>query len=78
MKERTLETIAALATPPGEGAIGIVRLSGPEAPVVAARIFTSLKGAAGVPFTPFRLTLGRVIAPGSGEEIDEGNCYVKL
>lgn len=33
------ETIAAISTPPGEGAIALVRLSGPEAVAVAARIF---------------------------------------
>ena len=29
--ERTTDTIAAVATPAGPGAIGILRLSGPEA-----------------------------------------------
>jgi tRNA modification GTPase len=33
------DTIAAIATPPGEGGIGIVRLSGPDAFAIAARIF---------------------------------------
>ncbi len=32
------DTIAAVATPPGRGGIGIVRLSGPEAWQVAARL----------------------------------------
>ena len=35
------ETIAALATPPGRGAIAIVRCSGPEARAIAARVFRS-------------------------------------
>jgi len=35
------DTIAAVSTPPGEGGIGIVRLSGPDAVAVAARIFVS-------------------------------------
>ncbi|MCC5832742.1 MAG: tRNA uridine-5-carboxymethylaminomethyl(34) synthesis GTPase MnmE [Chlamydiales bacterium] len=34
------ETIAALATPPGEGGIGIIRISGNEAIFVAGRIFS--------------------------------------
>lgn len=34
--ERTTDTIAAVATPAGPGAIGILRLSGPEA--VSARV----------------------------------------
>ncbi len=35
------ETIAAIATPPGRGAIAIVRCSGPEARAIAARVFRS-------------------------------------
>jgi tRNA modification GTPase len=35
------ETIAAIATPPGRGAIAIVRCSGPEARRIAARVFRS-------------------------------------
>ena len=33
------DTIVALATPPGIGAIGVIRLSGPEAIPLADRIF---------------------------------------
>ena len=32
------ETIAAIATPPGKGGIGIIRISGPEAVVIAKKI----------------------------------------
>jgi tRNA modification GTPase len=39
------DTIAAISTPPGEGGIGIVRLSGPEAIAIAAAIFASTRGA---------------------------------
>lgn len=38
MKEFT-KTICALATPPGEGGIAVVRLSGPQAYPIAARVF---------------------------------------
>lgn len=34
------ETIAAIATPPGEGAIGVIRLSGKEAITIADKIFS--------------------------------------
>ena len=37
------ETIVALATPPGEGAIGVIRLSGKDAVVIAERIFKGKK-----------------------------------
>ena len=33
------DTIAAIATPPGEGAIGIIRLSGPEAVGITNTLF---------------------------------------
>lgn len=38
------DTIAAISTPPGEGAIGIVRLSGPDAVRIAAAVFRSSSG----------------------------------
>src|ERR1044071_7384566 len=37
------ETIVALATPPGEGAIGVIRLSGKEAITIADKIFKGKK-----------------------------------
>lgn len=61
-------TIAAIATPPGEGAIGIVRLSGPGVPSIISRLFRGR----GVPtLTPWRMTLGRVRDPSTAEDIDE-------
>jgi tRNA modification GTPase len=39
------ETIAAIATPLGEGGVGIVRISGQEAIEIAARVFQSKQGA---------------------------------
>ena len=38
------DTIAAIATPPGEGGVGIVRLSGPRAIDIAVEIFASSRG----------------------------------
>lgn len=37
--DKTRSTIAAIATPPGSGGIGIIKISGPEAPNIAARLF---------------------------------------
>ena len=34
------DTIVAIATPPGRGGIGVVRLSGPDARLVAAQLTT--------------------------------------
>ena len=33
------ETIAAIATPPGEGGIGIIRISGEEAKTILDKVF---------------------------------------
>ena len=38
------ETIVALATPPGTGAIAVIRLSGPEALAIGSRMFHSVSG----------------------------------
>lgn len=38
------DTIAAISTPPGEGGVGMVRLSGPESLAIAARLFQSSRG----------------------------------
>ncbi|MGH9175380.1 MAG: tRNA uridine-5-carboxymethylaminomethyl(34) synthesis GTPase MnmE [Vicinamibacterales bacterium] len=69
-----LDTIAAVATPPGEGGIGIVRLSGPEAGAIGARIFR--RGSKLRPVTPadldsHRLVYGSIVDPDDGRVIDE-------
>ena len=38
------DTIAAIATAPGEGGIGIIRISGPKSLEVAEEIFFSMSG----------------------------------
>ncbi len=64
-------TIVAIATPPGEGAIGIVRLSGPGVPSIISQLFSSRRGPALEALAPWRLTLGRVRDPSTAEDIDE-------
>jgi len=48
------DTITAIATPPGEGGIGIIRLSGPEAIAIISRIFVPAKPG---PLRPFPAAL---------------------
>jgi tRNA modification GTPase len=62
-------TIAAVATAPGVGAVGIVRLSGPEALAIARRCFLSKRG--GDPLEDRRLTFGQWVEPESGEALDD-------
>ena len=59
------ETIAALATPPGRGAIAIVRVSGPDVRAIAARIVPSVR------LRP-RYAHYSTIVDEQGEEIDRG------
>ena len=42
------ETIAAVSTPPGTGGIGVIRISGPEAVLVADRVFHAAEGSLNV------------------------------
>ena len=61
------DTIVAVGTPLGEGGIGIIRVSGPEAREVLQRLFVPAHGA----LTPWRLSYGRVVDPDSGVTVDE-------
>lgn len=54
------ETIVALATPPGEGALGIIRLSGKDAIAITDKIFKGKKLALQPSHT---IHFGRIIAP---------------
>ena len=66
------DTIAAISTPIGEGGIGIVRLSGPEALLIARALFR--RHAGGEPpkvLRSHRLYYGHVCDPESGEVVDE-------
>ena len=53
------ETIAAIATPPGQGGIGIVRISGPEALEIAREVFV-FPGNRTYPFKDRYLHYGKV------------------
>jgi tRNA modification GTPase len=60
------DTIVAIATPPGRGGIGVVRLSGPEARNIASPVLRlSHELEAG------RAHFGELIDPATGERIDE-------
>lgn len=63
------DTITAIATPPGQAGIGIVRISGPKALTIAKRIFRP-KQPENV-FHTHRLYLGHLVDPDSGAAIDE-------
>ena len=58
------DTIAAIATPAGRGGIGIVRLSGPAVPGIAARLLGRVP--------PPRRAVRASFRDAHGERIDEG------
>ncbi|PKL80436.1 MAG: tRNA uridine-5-carboxymethylaminomethyl(34) synthesis GTPase MnmE [Candidatus Melainabacteria bacterium HGW-Melainabacteria-1] len=62
------DTIAAVSTPPGNGAIGIVRLSGPEAASLARRVFRG----GPKPWPSHKAIFGSLQDPRSGEALDQG------
>lgn len=65
----TRQTIAAVATPPGQGGVGIVRLSGPESRRVLSTLFRSARPGFR-DFAPYRLHHGRIVDQG-GRVLDE-------
>src|SRR5260370_25975749 len=67
----TGDTIAAIATPPGPGAIGIVRISGQDAFAAGMAIFRVAGPPANEPPPSHLLTYGHIVDPASDEPIDE-------
>ena len=65
------DTIAAIATPPGLGGIGIVRVSGPDAFAVGLAVFRPAAGPASEPPPSHLLTYGHIVDPATGETIDD-------
>ena len=63
-------TIAAIATAPGEGGIGIIRLSGAAATDVADRLFHTKKISSFHEAQPYYMYFGHVVR--NGQPVDEG------
>ena len=74
LKEFDQDTIAAIATPPGEGGIGVIRLSGFEAISIADEVFQSSKKLFEKKQPSFTVQHGHVVdksSSGKAETIDE-------
>ncbi|MBN2431856.1 MAG: tRNA uridine-5-carboxymethylaminomethyl(34) synthesis GTPase MnmE [Acidobacteria bacterium] len=63
------ETIAAVSTPPGRGALGIIRLCGPDTLAVLQRIFQP-RGERNH-LTSHRMCFGALVDPRTGQTIDQ-------
>lgn len=69
------DTIAAIATPPGEGGVGIIRVSGPESSFIVDKIFETGKEK---PLKSHQMYHGWIKDPAKKGPIDKGNvCYMK-
>jgi tRNA modification GTPase len=64
------DTIVAVATPPGEGGVAIVRLSGPDAERIARELFVR-SGGNSAALRPHTLHHGLIRDPESGAVVDE-------
>lgn len=63
------DTIVAVATPPGRGGLGVVRISGPDAIGVASSLLTRRR-----PLEPRRATFTRILAASRGSLESEGSA----
>jgi tRNA modification GTPase len=65
------DTIAGISTAPGEGAIGIVRMSGRDSIEIADRIIKSKKGRLIKDMKTYTMMYGYVVDPKNKESVDE-------
>ena len=65
--EPSRDTIAAIATPPGRGGIGIVRLSGPDALTIVMPLLRGLPG----PLAHQQARFCHLVDPATGKKLDE-------
>ncbi|MFC7786496.1 MULTISPECIES: tRNA uridine-5-carboxymethylaminomethyl(34) synthesis GTPase MnmE [unclassified Rossellomorea] len=65
------DTIAAISTPMGEGAIAIVRLSGDQAFDIGDKIFKGMKGSSMNEFASHTIHYGHIIDPDTEQVVEE-------
>ena len=65
------DTICAVSTPPGEGGIGIIRVSGRNAVLIASGIFRPRSESGSAPGASHTLRYGHVVDPSTNELVDE-------
>ena len=74
MKNQLTDTIAAIATPPGAGGVGVVRISGPDAFQIAEEVFRRRDGRLVRDLGGYQAAIGEIIDPKDGQLIDEAIC----
>ena len=66
-----LDTIAAISTPMGEGAIAIVRLSGPDSIKIADKLFKSIGNKKLSEVATHTIHYGHIMDPATNEVVEE-------
>lgn len=73
------DTIAAVSTPRGKGGVALLRISGPDALAIAARVFKPKNGKTISEIAPRTAIYGEILAPEAGgkwESVDDGIATV--
>jgi tRNA modification GTPase len=65
------DTICAISTPPGDGGIGIIRISGKDAVAITSTIFKPRSPGKHIGTVSHALLYGHIIVPATGETVDE-------
>lgn len=71
MSSNQTDTIAAIATPPGVGGIGVIRISGPHALALASKVFRAPSGASLCDAPSHTIHYGHIVEPKTGNVVDE-------
>jgi tRNA modification GTPase len=66
------ETIAAIATPPGEGGIGIIRISGEEAKTILDKVFVPVNANS---LENRKMAYGNIVEPSSTSQSIDRHYY---
>jgi len=69
-EDKYTDTIAAIATPPGTGGVGIIRISGPKAAQILDSVFVSMEKGGAPSARPRYMCYGAVRCPEEGRELD--------
>src|SRR5579871_6295218 len=65
------DTIAAISTPPGEGGIALIRISGPQALAIVGRVFKKQSGGDTTRLAGYSVHYGHYVDP-EGLIVDDG------
>jgi tRNA modification GTPase len=68
---RDFDTIAAIATPPGESGVALIKISGTDAKAIVSEIFKMKSGRVFSDSRPWTMHYGHIVEHDSGKTIDE-------